>query len=185
MWKTNSNKNNVVGGIYIKEQYKYIILIFIISLILPVFFSQSINKRMSKSLGIDIPGNIEIDYEDTHGGFHGDGETIANIKFGKSIAENIRKEMADNTDWNSLPLSESLEIMMYGGVKEGTDYTYNFAELLSMPRIVNGYWFYEDRQPESTLSRGNQDLIPLLSYNFTIAIYDLDTDTLYYLENDI
>lgn len=185
MWKTNSNKNNVLGGIYIKEQYKYIILIFTIAIILPMFFSQSINKRMSKSLGIEIPGNIKIDYEDTHGGFHGDGDTTAVVQFDKSIAENIRSEIENNMDWNSLPLSESLDILMYGGVKEGTNYTYNYAELLNMPRIENGYWFYEDRQPESILSSEDQDLFPRLSYNFTIAIYDLDTDTLYYLENDI
>ena len=185
MWKTNSNENNIVGGIYIKEQYKYIILIFTIAIILPMFFSQSINKRMSKSLGIEIPGNIKIDYEDTHGGFHGDGDTTAVVQFDKSIAENIRSEIENNMDWNSLPLSESLDILMYGGVKEGTNYTYNYAELLNMPRIENGYWFYEDRQPESILSSEDQDLFPRLSYNFTIAIYDLDTDTLYYLENDI
>ena len=160
-------------------------MLFAIAIILPVFFSQSINKRISDSLGIDIPGSMKIDYEDTHGGFHGDGETIATIEFTKSIAEKIRKDIADNMNWNSLPLSENHDILMYGGTKEGITFSYNYAELLNMPRIENGYWFYEDRQPESTLSREEEDLIPLLSYNFTIAIYDLDTDTLYYLENYI
>ena len=149
-----------------------------------MFFSQSINKRISKSLGIEIPGSMKIDYEDTHGGFHGDGETFATIEFNKSIAENIREDIADHMSWNSLPLSENHDILVYGGTKEGITYTYNYAELLSMPRIENGYWFYEDRQPESTLSREEEDLIPF-PYNFTIAIYDLDTDTLYYLESDM
>ena len=149
-----------------------------------MFFSQSINKRISKSLGIEIPGSMKIDYEDTHGGFHGDGETFATIEFNKSIAENIREDIADHMSWNSLPLSENHDILVYGGTKEGITYTYNYAELLSMPRIENGYWFYEDRQPESTLFWEEEDLIPF-PYNFTIAIYDLDTDTLYYLESDM
>lgn len=184
MRKTNSNKINIVGGIYIKKQYKYIIFIFVIAIILPLFFSQSINKRMSKSLGIDIPGNIIIDYEDTHGGFHGDGETTAIIQFDKSIAENVRSEIEKNMDWNSLPLRENHDILMYGGVKEGVHYSYNFAEILNMPRIENGYWFYEDRRPESGLSREDRNLFPKNSFSFTIGIYDLDTDTLYYLEDD-
>jgi len=32
-------------------------------------------------LGIKIPANVKIEYEDTHGGFHGDGETFAKIQF--------------------------------------------------------------------------------------------------------
>ena len=53
-------------------------------------FSESINKRISRSLGIEIPKDIKIEYEDTHGGFHGDGETVAVVEFNNSIGEDIQ-----------------------------------------------------------------------------------------------
>ena len=70
-------------------------------------FSESINKRISRSLGIEIPKDIKIEYEDTHGGFHGDGETVAVVEFNNSIGEDIQSEMLNNEDWNKLPLRGS------------------------------------------------------------------------------
>lgn len=145
---------------------------------------QSINRRMSESLGIDIPNQIKIEYEDTHGGFHGDGDTTAIAEFTGVLAEEIQAEITADSDWKSLPFSEDHDMMMYGGVKNGIQYAYDFAELLDMPRIENGFWYYEDRQIESGLSSEGQALFPRASYNFTMAVYDLDTDLLYYLEVD-
>lgn len=144
----------------------------------------TINHRISESTGIPIPDSIGIDYEDTHGGFHGDGETLAIVKFDGDTAQSVRAEILEQADWKRLPLTESLGVMMYGGVKNGITYAYEYAELLQMPHIENGYWYFEDRQIESGLSREGQDLFPRASQNFTIAIYDLNTDILYYLEVD-
>lgn len=33
--------------------------------------------------------------------------------------------------------------------KEGMDYAYNLAELLDMPSIENGYWFFDNRHSNS------------------------------------
>ena len=51
--------------------------------------------------------DIKIEYEDTHGGFHGDGETVAVVEFNNSIGEDIQSEMLNNEDWNKLPLRGS------------------------------------------------------------------------------
>ena len=144
----------------------------------------TINHRISESTEIPIPDSIRIDYEDTHGGFHGDGDTLAIVKFDGDTASGVRAEISKQPHWKRLPLSESLEVMMYGGVINGITYTHEYAELLKMPRVDNGYWFFEDRQLESGLSKEGQDLFPRASYNFTLAVYDADTDILYYLEVD-
>lgn len=179
------NSKEYFGGvIYMKKQYKYLLLLMIIVLPLTGCFSESINKRISRSVGIEIPRNIKIEYEDTHGGFHGDGETFAVVEFNKSIAEDIQSGISNNMGWNSLPLSEVIDLMVYGGEKGGIDYSYNFAELLNMPHIENGYWFFNIRHPNSTTPSEYSNLLHESSFNFTLAIYDTDTHTLYYLEFD-
>ena len=66
-------------------------------------FSESINKRISRSLGIEIPKDIKIEYEDTHGGFHGDGETVAVVEFNNSIGEDIQKYYGQVQEWLAEP----------------------------------------------------------------------------------
>jgi hypothetical protein len=173
-----------VGVIYMKKQYKHLLLLVMVILLLTGCFSESINKRISKSLGIEIPKNIKIEYEDTHGGFHGDGETVVVVEFNNSIGEDIKSKISNNEDWNSLPLSENLDLIMYGGQKEGIDYAYNLAEALDMPPIENGYWFFNNRHSNSISPKEDSNLFNQYSFNFTIAVYDIDTQTLYYLEFD-
>ena len=84
-----------------------LLLLVMVILFLTGCFSESINKRISRSLGIEIPKDIKIEYEDTHGGFHGDGETVAVVEFNNSIGEDIQSEMLNNEDWNKLPLRGS------------------------------------------------------------------------------
>ena len=53
-----------------------------------------------------------------------------------------------------------------------------------MPAIYNGYYMFEDRHSESKDSRDDSELFDRYSYNFSIAIYDCDTDKMYYFEFD-
>ena len=41
-----------------------------------------------------------------------------------------------------------------------------------------------DRQAESEQQNSDEQILERVSYNFSIAIYDTDTDTLYYVEAD-
>ena len=73
---------------------------------------------------------------------------------------------------------------MYGGRKDGVTYGYELAEEAHMPSIDNGYYMFEDRHSESKDSRDDSELFDRYSFNFSIAIYDCDTDKLYYFEFD-
>ncbi len=37
------------------------------------------------------------------------------VEFNNSIGEDIQSEMLNNEDWKKLPLSENLDLIMYGG----------------------------------------------------------------------
>ncbi len=64
--------------IEIKKQYKHLLLLVMVILFFNRFaFQNLLIKEFQNNLGIEIPKDIKIEYEDTHGGFHGDGETVA------------------------------------------------------------------------------------------------------------
>lgn len=105
---------------------------------------------------------------DTHGGFHGDGSYYLIL----DCSDNKDKALEKVKNWNKLPLSENLNNMMYG---------HSLTEDAHLPIIENGYYMFKDRQTDST---DDSELFDKASYNFSIAIYDSDTDRMYYYDFD-
>ena len=121
-----------------------------------------------------------VDEKDTHGGFHGDGSyyLILDCLEKTEHAEELIKE------WKPLPLTENLQLIMYGGEKDGVNYAYNLAEEAHWPIITNGVYKFVDRHSEAINKSDDTNLFNRYSYNFSVAVYDLDTNTLYYFEFD-
>ena len=117
---------------------------------------------------------------DTHGGFRGDGSYYLIL----DCSNNKEKALKKVEDWNKLPLSENLNLIMYGGEKDGVTYGYELAKEAHIPKIENGYYIFEDRSSESTDSADDTELFDRYSFNFSIAIYDSDTNKMYYFEFD-
>ena len=123
---------------------------------------------------------IVVEEKDTHGGFHGDGSyyLILDCSQNSECAHEIIQ------GWKELPLSNNLELVMYGGEKDGVSYGYNLAEEAHWPTISNGVYKFVDRHSESVDKLDDTSLLNRYSFNFSVAVYDLDTDTLYYFEMD-
>lgn len=117
---------------------------------------------------------------DTHGGFLGDGSYYLIL----DCSDNKEKALEIIEDWNKLPLSENLNLIMYGGEKDNGTYRYGLEEESHVPKIENGYYIFEDRHSESKDSTDDTELFDRHSYNFSIAIYDCDTDKMYYFVYD-
>ena len=112
---------------------------------------------------------------DSHGGFLGDGLYVLTL----DCAQNRDKALETVSVWNALPLSENLQLMLYG-----TDYTDGLAQEAGIPQIDNGWYRFEDRHDQSKDPADDTALFNRFSYNFSLAIYDADADRLYYLEFD-
>ena len=102
----------------------------------------------------------------------------------KKYAGDMLEALEVIMDWKKLPLSENLNLIMYGGEKDGVIYAHNLSSEAHMPKIENGYYIFEDRHSESSDSKDDSELFERFSYNFSIAIYDTDTDRMYYFEFD-
>lgn len=113
---------------------------------------------------------------DTHGGLLGDGLYYLILDCSEKQETALKKVQ----DWKPLPLSENLNRMLYGG----GSYSYGLAGETHIPKIENGYYLFKDRHSESTDSSDDTALFDRYSFNFSVGIYDTDTDRLYYLAFD-
>ena len=65
-------------------------------------------EYVQKLSGLDISGSTIVSVEDTHGGFHGDGDLI--VKFDcTEIVDSVVEQMAD---WKTLPLTDNLQCFL-------------------------------------------------------------------------
>ena len=160
---------------------KYIKTITIAVLICVVFSACGITESpRTACFGFEITEFTVVEEKDTHGGFLGDGcyYLILDCSQNRSQAHKVINE------WEELPLSENLDLAMYGGERNGVTYGLNFAEVAHWPTINNGVYKFIDRHSESVNEADDTNLLSRYSFNFSIAVYDLDTDTLYYFEMD-
>ena len=122
-----------------------------------------------------------IEEADTHGGFHGDGAYYLIV----DCSKNKQKALELIEDWKPLDMTESLELIMYGGEKDGISYDgYDLSEQAKMPKVENGYYRFYDRHPNAKDHHGDSELLKRASFNFSLAVYDTDTDIMYYFEYD-
>lgn len=148
-----------------------------IAMIMPVahITELSHHEYVQKLSGLDISGSTIIAAEDTHGGFHGDGELI--VKFDcTQIADFVAEQMVD---WKTLPLTGNLQSLMYGG-----EHRIGIADSMGIPELTNGYYFFWDRHSESTDPTSDSELNDRHSWNFTVLLYDAEHSQLYLIEFD-
>lgn len=121
-------------------------------------------------VGLNLNSARVLSDDDSHGGFHGDGVRLAVICFDEAADEALL-ESADG--WSLLPLSDAVSRLLYEQI-EGI-----YPSDARMARVANGWWYFLDRAADQS-----RPLNARYSYNFTAAIYDADTNTLYYCKVD-
>ncbi len=144
-------------------------------------------KKLSNDVCVDVTGGQIAFYEDTHGGFHGDGDTFLTVAFDADAAPHI----AAGGAWSALPLTDDLATAAYGRyeLRDGGGY---FTGPLAtdgdgacyFPTVETGYYFFKDRFADAAGSQRDGSFLDRGCYNFTLALYDADRGTLYYYELD-
>ena len=156
--------------------------IIIVTIIACLFLTScnTIGSGQTAYFGFKTSEFTVVDEKDTHGGFHGDGDYYLILDCSGKTEQ--AAELIEN--WSPLPLTENLQLIMYGGEKNGVSYGYNLAEEAHWPIITNGVYKFVDRHSEAVDKSDDTKLFSRYSYNFSVAVYDLDTNTLYYFEFD-
>lgn len=143
------------------------------------------NKEITNSVGVDASAGSEVLSFDDHGGFHGDGTSCVVLEFNDN--EDVMKDIESDENWRSLPFDENITALVYGvkgeGFEIGPYLTDENGESI-VPDIQNGYYCFIDRHSESENKYDDSQVLNRSSLNFTLAIYDTDTDRLYFIKMD-
>ena len=155
-------------------------LLIMIIILLSIICSGCTSKKkdvISERLELDLSECKITKHKDTHGGFLGDGDYFAKIECTNKIDETIR------SNWKELPISDEintiLELVQCNSTSCKSAY-----DKYGIPKISNGYYFFLDRHSMSTGNKDDSELNTRSSYNFSLGIYDLDTNIIYYYELD-
>ncbi len=159
-------------------------VIFLLSVfMLTACGSKTVQDTVSKELGIDVSSGEEVSNYDTHSGLNGDGISYVVLSFSN---DTVVEKIQSNSSWKSFPLDETVETLVYGF----SDETSSVEPYLSddegnalVPKIQNGYYLLIDRQVESEKASG-ADILHRPSFNFTLGLYDTDTNTYTYSITD-
>lgn len=168
----------------IVKRYISIIGVLLMVLLISGCSIESNQAYIAKQINIEMLDVLSVEHMDDHGGFHGDGQKFAKIEFDKINGLNILSQIEKDDRWNKLPLTENLNLIMYGGVKDNIEYTDKFAEKLGIPEMKNGYWYFIDRHSESIQPEKDMELFDRHSFNFTLAMYNANDNILYFFEFD-
>ncbi len=158
-----------------KKLIIFISILAIAIILIVVEFKVSEYRRIAMDIGIYVPLSCEMYYKGTHAGFHMDGEIYSRVYFNNRQAKRFIKKIKGNEHWNKLPMSAELQ-------EEVT--IDKFGDNMELPIIENGYWFFLDRHSKAMNKYDEKAIYDRHSYNYTVAIFDTDTNILYYYELD-
>ena len=129
----------------------------------------------SSTLKVFVPNRKPDSIQDTHGGFHGDGDRIEKFVLFPEEIELMEEDIANNAHWNEL--NSENKAVLYGGA-EGY-FTSGFLQG-NVPDVDTGYYCIYDKQFKTF-----EFPIPgQYSYNYIIGIYSVDNHILYIFEMD-
>lgn len=147
--------------------------------------------QVSERLGTDASDFSVTTYYETHGGFHGDGETVLIMALTPEQEERLLKDTENHFCRFDLPFSNAISAVLYGGYMDHGGVERYHSPLFTrdngdpiVPEITNGFYLFYDRHSESTDPSSDFRLHYRSSWNFDLAVYDADTQTLYYLVFD-
>lgn len=121
-------------------------------------------RRIGRALDLDLSGGTLERLEDTHGGFHGDGKTSAEIAI-----DGLEEELSNASGWRALPPSENAA------------QAFRLCGMDTPPEA--GFYYLCDRQNDGDPYDDSQ-LHQRYSWNFTAAVYDSEAGRLYYYKFD-
>ncbi|MBQ7703473.1 MAG: hypothetical protein IJT40_03770 [Firmicutes bacterium] len=162
----------VMDNRFVRKRIAPIIAVCIVTLVIAGCGGNSSLKSFTDECGVDLSKGRIVSEEDNHGGFHGDGFSLLVADYSQNTT--VADEILASENWHQLPLPENLATFVYQP----------YDEDLQIPQIENGCYYFYDRHDEATDPYDDTELLSRYSFNFTLAIFDTDTSTLYLCRYD-
>ena len=136
------------------------------------------SSPLPQVLGVTLTDSTLSEYWDEHG-WMGDGTQYWKVELSPTDAAALEQTAQTGEGWHALPVNEDGEVLLYGRELAGPYLTGKDGKAL-LPQVEEGCWFFWDDQTHSP----ETDVRGRGSYNFTAAVYDAQTRTLYCGELD-
>ena len=134
--------------------------------------------------GLEASTGTVLYASDTHGGFHGDGTAFLSVQFSDGDAV---QRIAAHPDWAPLPLPDNLMALAYGletGAESNGPYLVDEGGSPLFPQVERGWYYFEDRHGEAVSPQDDGAIFERNSFNLTLAVYDAETNILYFCTFD-
>ena len=142
-------------GKYIKHEYD------------PSYYNETIDTKIPTDSTV-------LMYKDNYGGFPMDGNSYAIIQLTQKGRKSFIKSTDKNDKWHSLPIKKDFQKAI--GVFDYDDED-SFGPDIS--KIKNGIYYFRDRYAENYPEESKTNINDRYAYNFTVAIFDFDTNKLH------
>ncbi|MDR7871245.1 MAG: hypothetical protein RIN55_10315 [Tissierellaceae bacterium] len=158
-------------------------LLIIITVIISIIFARDIYIEKSKEnhyislIGLNIPKKSKVTkFNDSHGGFHGDGELFEVIQLEQDDIIYFMQDALNTGSWERLPMDKDLRKFIYG--EYTSKYSHGGYGEMMPDDIVNGLYYFKDRY------RTGEYIFDRPSQNFNFALLDINKGRLYILKYD-
>ena len=170
-----------------KKIARYILLVLIIGegLLMTGCISADSDPitKISNEIELDVSaGELIFQFETEHR-WMGDGVAYFEISFTDIQSDSIIDEIMLLSSWKELPTSNNLNIALYGDSTRNSLFA-DEDEIPELPIINHGYYYFNNRHSEADESENESTIFGRYSYNFTVALFDLDTNKMHYLTID-
>lgn len=163
-----------------KKRYYFLVGILILGLIVSYRNQpeQRIPRLLAQKLDNRLSGSELLYFYDTHGGFHGDGSTIAVIRLPANRAADFLESISNRPNWHPLPITPTLSQAFAMSFFDENGIP------LDLPTPESGWYYFYDRHSKSTDPADDTDLFSRGSYNYDLAIYDAVEKTVWFFALD-
>ncbi len=151
----------------------------IIVLLVVILLLTGCNKdaKIVKKIELSNSGCIVDIEEDTHKGFHNDGDYYARIKCTDIDYDKL------SSNWKKLPLTNELNKVMSMEQCDDEDCKDVYLKY-NIPKFTSGYYYFKDRHSESKNKYDDSEINNRASYNFTLALLNKENGRVYVYELD-
>ncbi|HCO62454.1 MAG TPA: hypothetical protein DIT49_03275 [Clostridiales bacterium] len=127
---------------------------------------------ISKELGLHVSGGQEVLNINTYSG--GEGTACIAVILDE---DTVLTAIKSSAEWEPFPLDETVQTLVYGvedGARREGPFLADENGNPVVPEIQNGYYLLIDRHSDA-----NSNILERGSFNFTVGLYDTDSNTLY------
>lgn len=139
---------------------------------------QQIPRTISRELELNVRGGQLLSHTDTHGGFHGDGETLTVLDLTKAQAQATEDALPLRTDWHPMTTQDLNERALFMLLETQSELPCPLPD----PEVC-WYWVY-DRHRKAVDTGDISSIFGRNSLNFDFALYDPTHGRLWFFSLD-